>query len=145
MDFEKFAIQNSGTVEEYRESLQAVCSDRGLSASRLKKMTQMLVGVDDLPKLDEAEQERRRNASQRMQEKMTAWLMDNFETKKRRDMTVYSAVKSRQLTGDFLLMLPHPEQDEAFARRAQILRSGTPQSIHIKDLIQMLQSVFGRK
>ena len=105
-------------------------------------MTQMLVGVDDLPKLDEAEQERRRNASQRMQEKMTAWLMDNFEAKKRRDMTVYSAVKSRQLTGDFLLMLPHPDQDEEFARRAQILRSGTPQSIHIKDLIQTAKRVW---
>ena len=58
MDFEKIAIENADTVEEYRESLQAVCSDRGLSASRLKKMTQMLVGVDDLPKLDSAEQAR---------------------------------------------------------------------------------------
>ena len=38
MDFENFAIQNADTVEEYRESLQAVCSGRGLSASRLKKM-----------------------------------------------------------------------------------------------------------
>ena len=37
MDFEKIAIENADTVEEYRESLQAVCSDRGLSASRLKK------------------------------------------------------------------------------------------------------------
>ena len=36
MDFEKIAIENADTVEEYRESLQAVCSDRGLSASRLK-------------------------------------------------------------------------------------------------------------
>ena len=127
MDFEKIAIENADTVEEYRESLQAVCSDRGLSASRLKKMTQMLVGVDDLPKLDSAEQARRRNVSQRMQEKMTTWLVDNFESKNRRGRTDYEAIGDRRLTSDFLLQLPHPEQDEEFARRAQILRSGTPQ------------------
>ena len=43
----------------------------------MKEMARMLVGVDDLPKLDSAEQARRRNVSQRMQEKMTTWLVDN--------------------------------------------------------------------
>ena len=148
MDFENFAIENADTVEEYRESLQAVCSDRGLSASRLKKMTQMLVGVDDLPKLDSAEQARRRNVSQRMQEKMTTWLVDNFEANNRRGRTDYEAIGDRRLTSDFLLQLPHPEQDEEFARRAQILRSGTPQEktdLFFQVLHQQMEGVTREK
>ena len=148
MDFEKIAIENADTVEEYRESLQAVCSDRGLSASRLKKMTQMLVGVDDLPKLDSAEQARRRNVSQRMQEKMTTWLVDNFEANNRRGRTDYEAIGDRRLTSDFLLQLPHPEQDEEFVRRAQILRSGTPQEktdLFFQVLHQQMEGVTREK
>lgn len=148
MDFENFAIQNADTVEEYRESLQAVCSDRGLSASRLKEMAQMLVGVDNLPKLDSAEQAHRRNVSQRMQEKMTTWLVDNFEAKNRRGRTDYEAIGDRQLTSDFLLQLPHPEQDEEFARRAQILRSGTPQEktdLFFQVLHQQMEGVTREK
>ena len=148
MDFENFAIENADTVEEYRESLQAVCSDRGLSSSRLKKMTRMLVGVDDLPKLDSAEQARRRNVSQRMQEKMTTWLVDNFEANNRRGRTDYEAIGDRRLTSDFLLQLPHPEQDEEFARRAQILRSGTPQEktdLFFEVLHQQMEGVTREK
>lgn len=126
MMFEDIVIRNPASMEEYREIVEPALSDRGVREGRMKDLAKRLFQVDELPEMSREERERRGRASRAMREKMRTFLYDNYEAKKRRDGSIYRQV-SRAIGSDFLLNLPHPEQDGIFEERSRILRSGTPQ------------------
>lgn len=127
MDFDAFASQTKGSQKDYQKEIENEFSDRGIGEDRMKEIVQELCGLKELPKLDAAEQARRRNASQKMQEKMKTWLFDNFEMSQHEKFPNVYLQAGRHLSSDFLLQLPHPEQAAEYDRRAKILLNGTPE------------------
>ena len=118
--------QTATSPEEFQQSLRPHLNPGKISEKRLLECLEEIFPYGGVIETDKAERKRRAALSQKMQDIMIQYLKDNNKTTVERNKTPRVAL-DRALAYDTLLNLPHPEQNEEYERRYDILVNGTPE------------------
>ena len=126
MNFEKaYATSSLPTAEEFHTALQPIV-DPNVSEELLMRYAQAKAPGVDVIERDPTQRQHRAEISRKMREAMVGFLEANNQTLISRNKTERVQLP-RELAYDTLLLLPHPELNEEYERRYDILVNGTPE------------------
>ena len=126
MNFEKaYATSSLPAAEEFHTALQPIV-DPNVSEELLMRYAQAKAPGVDVIERDPTQRQHRAEISRKMREAMVDFLEANNQTLISRNKTERVQLP-RELAYDTLLLLPHPELNEEYERRYDILVNGTPE------------------
>ncbi len=111
------------TQKEFDRELKTYMNPSSISRSELEGAMHEIFPLEDVM-VHGTEERRRHEASERLRANMRRWLNDNRQANLGRTEGVQLP---RVIAYDTLLNLPHPEQNEEYERRYEILVNGTPE------------------
>lgn len=126
MKFEQAQVNTEKieTQKEFDRELKTYMNPGSISRAELEGAMHEIFPLEDVMVHGSDERKHRYEVSERLRANMRRWLSDNRQVYHAR---THEVQLPRALAYDTLLNLPHPEQNEEYGRRYEILTNGTPE------------------